>query len=193
MNGWENTLARKTSRTSKPCEAYPEWTESKYQSFIKSILRSGSQRWPPKYKVLNEAKCGKMVNSRSGRLAEHYSCSCCGKPFPITMVVVDHIEPVVATTGFTSWDTVISRMFCSVEGLQVLCKDCHKNVKTKAENEARRTIASIRETHEREYQTWSNMNDRCTNPKATVYRYYPQSTLGCRRISNQCQSPFLAL
>lgn len=131
-------MARKPSSTNKKmCEAYPEWTQSRYESFVKSVLRAGSRKWPPKYKVLNEAKCGKMVNVRSGRLAEHYRCSNCGEPFPSTMVAVDHVEPVVSTSGFTSWDSVISRLFCGVEGLQVLCKECHK-VKTKQENEERK-------------------------------------------------------
>lgn len=113
------------------------WTESKFQSFIKSTLRKGTTRWPPKYEVLNAAKRGKMVNERTGRLAEHYCCASCGEFYPANMVVVDHIEPVVPITGFTSWDVVISRMFCDVEGLQVLCKECHK-IKTKEENAQRK-------------------------------------------------------
>lgn len=124
-------------KTSKVCEQYPEWTEGKYQSFVKSILRAGSRRWPPKYKVLNEAKLGKKTNERTGRLAEHYLCSGCGGAYPSAMVVVDHIEPVVATTGFVSWDFVIARLFCSEEGLQVMCKGCHQ-IKTKEENAERK-------------------------------------------------------
>lgn len=113
------------------------WTESKFQSFIKSTLRKGTTRWPPKYEVLNAAKRGKMVNESSGRLAEHYACSGCGALFPAKCVVVDHIAPVVPVTGFVSWDDVIHRMFCGVEGLQVLCKTCH-SVKTKEENAQRK-------------------------------------------------------
>ncbi|AJT60738.1 putative HNHc superfamily protein [Citrobacter phage CVT22] len=119
------------------CEAYPEWTQSRYESFVKSVLRAGSRKWPPKYKVLNEAKCGKMVNELSGRVAEHYRCADCNSLFPAKLVVVDHCEPVVATSGFTNWDDIIQRMFCSSDGLQVLCKDCHK-IKTKQENEERK-------------------------------------------------------
>lgn len=130
-------MTQKSKTNKQMCEAYPEWTESKFQSFIKSILRSGSQRWPPKYKVLNDAKRGKQLNTTTGRIAEHYECSECGNLFPSKLVVVDHINPVVPTTGFISWDNVIYRMFCSGLGLQVLCKECHK-VKTKQENEERK-------------------------------------------------------
>lgn len=113
------------------------WTQSRIQSFIKSALRSGSQRWPPRYEALNEAKRGKSINESTGRLAEHYECANCNGLFPAKLVVVDHIEPVVPISGFNTWDEVISRMFCPVSGLQVLCKPCHK-IKTKEENDLRR-------------------------------------------------------
>lgn len=113
------------------------WTEGKYQSFIKGVLRKGSTRWPPKYECLNNAKRGKMVNSGTGRIAEHYQCAHCGELFPAKEVVVDHLHPVVPVTGFTTWDEVIKRMFCSVEDLQVLCKADH-SIKTKQENAERK-------------------------------------------------------
>lgn len=113
------------------------WTESKFQSFIKSTLRKGTTRWPPKYEVLNAAKRGKQINASTGRIAEHYQCACCGELYGAKCVVVDHISPVVPVTGFVSWDDVITRMFCDVEGLQVLCKECHK-IKTKEENAQRK-------------------------------------------------------
>lgn len=131
-------MARKASSTNKKmCEAYPEWTQSRFESFVKSVLRAGSRKWPPKYKVLNEAKRGKKINQKSGRLAEHYECAGCHTLFPSSDIAVDHSAPVVRTTGFVSWDDVISRLFCSTENLQVLCKECHK-VKTKQENEERK-------------------------------------------------------
>ena len=114
------------------------WTQAKFESFIKGLLRKGTTRWPQKYEVLNAAKRGKMVNDKTGRLAEHYQCASCGKLFPASDVVVDHISPVVPVTGFVSWDDIIVRMFCNADGLQVLCKDpCHK-LKTKEENAARK-------------------------------------------------------
>lgn len=131
-------MDQKSSSTNKKmCEAYPEWTQSRFESFVKSVLRAGSRKWPPKYEVLNEAKCGKKINEASGRLAEHYLCAGCDNSFPAKSVVVDHIEPVVPVSGFLSWDGVIHRLFCSKENLQVLCTKCHK-IKTKQENEERK-------------------------------------------------------
>lgn len=114
-----------------------QWTAARYNSFIKSGLRSASQRWPPRYQVLNEAKVGKKINPKTGRLAEHYRCAACARTFPGKEVQVNHITPVVPTTGFDSWDGVISRLFCEKSGLEVLCIPCHKQI-TRSENEERK-------------------------------------------------------
>lgn len=104
-----------------------EWTEARYRGFIKSALRSASQRWPPKYKVLNDAYVGKRINVSTGRMAKHFKCNYCHESFPQKEVEVNHITPVVLTSGFDSWDGVIDRLFCEADGLEVLCKTCHKS------------------------------------------------------------------
>ena len=109
-----------------------QWTQSRFNSFVKSALRSASQRWPPRYQALNNAKVGKKINWKTNRLAEHYTCNSCNKEFPAKEVQVDHIQPIIPVTGFTTWDEVISRMFCEADNLQVLCKPCHL-VKTQVE------------------------------------------------------------
>jgi 5-methylcytosine-specific restriction endonuclease McrA len=120
-----------------------EWTEARYRAFIKGGLRSVSDRWPPRYKCLNAAKVGKRVNKASGRLAEHYRCAKCLDIFPLKEVEVNHIIPVIPTSGFTTWDDTIERMFCEQIGLEILCKPCHKLV-TKQENEERANDPSKR-------------------------------------------------
>ena len=114
-----------------------EWTEARYHSFIKSALRSASQRWPPKYSVLNAAKLGKRINAKTGRLAEHYLCAACREAFPAKEVQVNHKIPVVPVSGFDNWDGVISRLFCEADGLEVLCIPCHKVI-TQQENKERK-------------------------------------------------------
>lgn len=112
-----------------------QWTTARYNSFIKSALRSASQRWPPKYSVLNKAKLGKRINKSSGRMAEHFLCKACCEAFPAKEVQVDHIMPIInPVKGFISWDDVIKNMFCEEHNLQVLCKDCH-TIKTKQERQ----------------------------------------------------------
>lgn len=115
----------------------PEWTKARWNSYVKGVLRKGTVRYPPRYEALNAAKTIKKINVGSGRMAQHYACHNCGNDYPLTNVVVDHIEPVVAVTGFTNWHDVVIRMFCGVEGLQVLCKTCHK-IKSNEENALRK-------------------------------------------------------
>lgn len=114
-----------------------QWTQARFNSFIKSALRAASQRWPPRYATLNKAKLGKRINPASGRLAEFYQCNSCKTGFPAKGVEVNHIVPVVPVEGFDSWDGVIARLFCEEEGLETLCKPCHKEI-TKRESEERK-------------------------------------------------------
>lgn len=86
-------------------------------------------RWPP----LNQARAAARIERGL------YKCAGCGEVVPTSIVttlkngkvkrvknvLVDHIIPIVPTTGFDSWDNVIDRLFCDVDGFQVLCKACH--------------------------------------------------------------------
>lgn len=110
-----------------------QWTESRFNSFIKSALRSASVRWPPRYETLADAYVGTIKNVKTGRMAKHYQCNCCKNAFPAKDVQVNHIVPVVPVDGFDSWDAVIARMYCEKDGLEVLCIPCHKQV-TQEEN-----------------------------------------------------------
>lgn len=121
--------------TSSPVQG---WTPAKFKGWIISLLRKGTLRYPPRNEVLKEAKTEKRVNIKSGRLAQHYRCAGCQGEFPMSMMAVDHINPVVGVEGFTTWDDYINRMFCAKENLQCLCKDCH-DAKTAVEKLARRT------------------------------------------------------
>lgn len=122
-----------------------EWTEARFNSFIKSLLRQGSKRWAPISSVMKEARVERGF----------YRCASCGEDVPKTYkdgtkrvqnVFVDHIDPIIdPAVGFTTWDECIERMFCEKEGLQVLCKKCH-DIKTQDE----RAIASERKRKEKQ-------------------------------------------
>lgn len=56
-------------------------------------------------------------------------------------VYVDHIDPCIPIEGFGKkgwdWNIYFDRLFCSKNGLQLLCKECH-DIKTKEENQLRK-------------------------------------------------------
>jgi len=114
------------------------WTEGRIRGFITSFIRRGFSRWPPRYECLKDARIGKKINPKSGRLAEHFSCASCNGEFLSKEMEVDHIEPVVCTKeGFVDWNTYISRLLVEKHKMQALCKKCHTK-KSKQENAERR-------------------------------------------------------
>ena len=94
-------------------------------------------KWPPKNKVKTDARVER------GK----YRCNQCKKVVPASVkkdgkrvnnVSVDHIKPVVnPSTGFTTWDDYVERLFVEKEKLQALCKVCHDK-KTKEEREQKK-------------------------------------------------------
>jgi hypothetical protein len=55
-------------------------------------------------------------------------CAKCLKTFHVKGVEVDHINPV----GYAAtWNEYVLRLFCSVDGLRVVCKKCHKRITAK--------------------------------------------------------------
>lgn len=117
------------------------WTEARFHSFIKSLLRSGTRRWAPIQDVKRKAK----------QARNEYKCANCGDIGPATIkvngervnnAIVDHINPIVdPEVGFVDWDSTIERMYCEEENLQLLCHKCHEE-KT---NEERATAKARRE------------------------------------------------
>lgn len=102
-----------------------QWTEAKFNSFIRNQLRGATRKWAPINEVKKEANVERGV----------YLCAHCKKHVPPTVkdgrrrvnnIFVDHIDPIVdPTKGFESWDVFIDRMFCEKSNLQLLCGDCH--------------------------------------------------------------------
>ena len=77
------------------------------------------------------------INPATGRSAKLYRCTCCKELFTAANMEINHIVPVVPVEGFDSWDGVVDRLFCEKDGLEALCKTCHKGV-TKQENQQRK-------------------------------------------------------
>ena len=103
-------------------------TDTRFRSTLISVLRRFSRFWYPSKIVLDRARIARGV----------YQCSSCSKVVGPKDIKIDHINPVVPIEGFTTWDDFISRLFCDENGLQAICKDCHK-IKTDKENSSRRS------------------------------------------------------
>ena len=111
-----------------PHEDYPQWTTARFWSFIRSQIRAGFRRWPPKYECLADAK--RAVTGQ--RHKAEYQCNLCSKWFKQKDVEVDHIEPAGSLKGWEDVSNFVRRVFVSKDKLQVLCNTCHK-AKTKQE------------------------------------------------------------
>lgn len=122
-----------------------QWTEARFKSFIRSQLRQGTRKWAPITETLKRARVSRGL----------YLCASCKQEVAPTYregrkrvnnVFVDHIRPITSPeTGFTTWDELIENMFCEMDNLQLLCKDCH-DVKTQQEKEiAARSRAARKE------------------------------------------------
>ena len=108
-----------------PFPEYPDWTTSRFWSFIRSTLRRAWTRWPPRYQALNDAK--RTVTGK--RHKYEYKCSSCKKWFKQKEIQTDHIEEVGTLKDYEDLPGFVQRLFVSKDKIQVMCKPCH-NTKT---------------------------------------------------------------
>lgn len=117
-----------------PYENWPAWSQAKWWGYLRSILRSGYNKYPPKWAVLNEAKRAYTGNLKQQKW--EYLCNGCGKYHKAKDVSVDHIIPAGSLTSYEDLVPFVQNLFCSADNLQVLCKSCH-SAKTLEERAAK--------------------------------------------------------
>jgi 5-methylcytosine-specific restriction endonuclease McrA len=110
------------SKKTPPFPHYPEWTTSRFWSFVRSTLRRAWSRWPPKYQVLNKAK--RTVEGQ--RHKYEYQCSECKHWFKAKEVEVDHIVPVGSLKDYSDLPAFVERLFVAEDSLRCICKPCHR-------------------------------------------------------------------
>ena len=113
-----------------------------FQTWVIWTLRKASYRWPARSAAFRKAAAtfkdfkdygGLELSQVSRRVRNFYFCKLCDLVFPRKLVSADHVKPVIdPAKGFVDWNTYIPRMFCTTEGFNILCKDCHDG-KTKRE------------------------------------------------------------
>lgn len=98
------------------------------KSFVMNTLRRGSYRWYGRWQASKRSHLGHNMY-----YCENPECGIIGKKKDFQL---DHVIPVVLTSGWDGWENVIDRMYCEPEGMQRLCIACHAE-KTAAENRER--------------------------------------------------------
>lgn len=117
-----------------------------FRTWMTWQLRRISYLWPPRQQAFRDAQVSwNDFKRRPGispakitrRIRNFYRCALCQKVFPRKLVSADHIMPVVnPKKGWQGWDEYIERLFCPVDGFQIICKDDHDE-KTASERKVR--------------------------------------------------------
>ena len=116
-------MLRKRRQLDRPrCNG--EWTEARFWGFIRTGLRHMSHRWPPIVRLAPDAARRKYRGGNKRQKWE-YQCAACGAWSKRTEVQVDHIVPCGSLKSIDDLTGFVERLFVEVDGLQVLCKDCH--------------------------------------------------------------------
>lgn len=102
-------------------------TESAFWSFIRSALRKSSRFWKPALECKKNSR--RPYKGSNIRQKWEYKCSKCQKYYMEKFVEIDHIIEVGSLKGSEDLPGFIERLFCEIEGFQILCKTCH-NKKT---------------------------------------------------------------
>ena len=102
----------------------------------KNLIKGAIRRLFSRSSLCREILEGAVHKTARGpRGGKQYICAKCKKWFANKEVQVDHIEPVMRydeTIQDLDYNTVVMRIFCDEDNLQVLCKPCHK-IKTALE------------------------------------------------------------
>jgi 5-methylcytosine-specific restriction endonuclease McrA len=113
--------------------------DKKTQNLILKKLRDSTRFWHLRNAAAKRAKVKVVVGyfkNGNRKYKTLFKCAHCKGLFD--KVDIDHIEEVGPFLG--SWDEYIPRLFCELDNLQALCKDCHKE-KTAKYNKLRDTGA----------------------------------------------------
>jgi hypothetical protein len=113
-------MAKKTP----PFPKYPDWTEARFWSFVRSALRQAHIKWPPAQNVMKQGR--KAVTGKKHKF-EH-QCTHCKKWFPQKDIEKDHIVEAGSLKCYSDLPGFVERLFVSESGYRKLCKSCHNKV-----------------------------------------------------------------
>jgi 5-methylcytosine-specific restriction endonuclease McrA len=100
-------------------------TEAAFFGWIRSLLRNRYMRgWKPHNEAAKDNRRPITYKSRS---RWEYQCANCNDWFLRKEIDIDHIIPCGTLKSFDDLAVFCNRLFVEKDGLQVLCKPCHKN------------------------------------------------------------------
>lgn len=102
------------------------WTKARFFSFIRSALRRTFIRWPPNYAARKLAR--RPYTGKNKLQKWEYQCAHCRKWHLGKNTQIDHIVPCGSLQSFDDLPGFTKRLLCEADGLQLLCKPCHKKV-----------------------------------------------------------------
>lgn len=102
-----------------------QWTTARYWSFISSGLRRMWMKYPVKQEALKASR--RPFEGADKRTKWEYRCVDCNTWFKGKDIQVDHIEPVGSLRDYADLPRAVKNLFCELDNLQVLCKECHQN------------------------------------------------------------------
>ena len=111
-------------------------TESAFWSWIRSALRQKSRWWKPAAEAKLRAR--RPYRGKNKRQKWEYECAECTQYFKSKDVNVDHKTPAGSLKCYEDLPGFVERLFCEVDGLQVLCTKCH-DIKTADERKTDET------------------------------------------------------
>ena len=95
-------------------------------------LRGESRRIWANYPLRNEYKSSQLepVTPHHGitntRVKKVGKCNQCKGWFAASNLEIDHITPAGSFTNWNEWLVWMTRLLCSTDNMQLLCKSCHK-------------------------------------------------------------------
>lgn len=105
---------------------HPEWSMSRFWSFIRSALRAAWLKYPVRYKVLDSAKV--KYDGPDKRTKWLYRCNVCKSLVKSKEIQVDHLIDAGSLKDYSDLPGFVERLFCGEEHLQAICVPCHKKL-----------------------------------------------------------------
>ena len=118
----KKAAVKRKSRVEKPFNS-GTMSASAFWSFIRSALRQKTRWWKPV--LMCKLKARRAYKGDNSRQKFEYQCNECKNWFPDKLTNVDHIVPAGKLTSMADLPGFVERLFIEIDGLQVLCSNCH--------------------------------------------------------------------